>query len=55
MVGGEWIPGKNLPFDPIASQKARDAKIKVVCANGRDIENIEKILNGENFVGTVIG
>ena len=55
MVGTEWSPGKNLPFDPIASQKARDAKIKVVCANGRDIQNIENILAGENFVGTVIG
>ena len=55
MVGTEWTPGKNLPFDPIASQKAKDAKIKVVCANGRDIPNIESILNGKEFVGTVIG
>lgn len=55
MVGIEWTPGKNLPFDPIASQKARDAKIKVVCANGRDIQNIENILNDRDFVGTVIG
>jgi len=55
MVGTEWTPGKNLPFDPIASQKARNAKIKVVCANGRDIQNIENILAGKDFVGTVIG
>ena len=55
MVGTEWSPGKNLPFDPIASQKAREAKIKVVCANGRDIQNIENILMSKDFVGTVIG
>lgn len=55
MVGTEWQPGKNVPFDPIASQKAKKAGIKVVCANGRDIENIENILNGRSFVGTVIG
>lgn len=55
MVGTEWTPGKNLPFDPIASQKAQLAKIKVVCANGRDIQNIENILNVKDFVGTVIG
>ena len=55
MVGTEWSPGKNLPFDPIASQRARNAKIKVVCANGRDIQNIENILMGKDFVGTIIG
>lgn len=55
MVGTEWTAGKNLPFDPIASQRARDAKIKVVCANGKDIPNIENILQGKAFTGTIIG
>lgn len=55
MVGTEWIPGKNTPFDPIASQKARDLGLKVVCADGRQIENTMKILRGEEFFGTLIG
>jgi len=55
MVGTEWTPGKNVPFDPIASQKAKEAKIKVVCANGKDIANLENILEGKDFIGTVIG
>lgn len=55
MIGTEWIPGKNVPFDPIASQKAQKAKIKVICANGRDIENLKNILEGKSFIGTTIG
>ncbi len=55
MIGSEWQPGKNVPFDPIASKMAKKAGIKVVCANGKDIENIDNILNGRKFVGTVIG
>ena len=55
IVGTEWVPGKNTPFDPIASQKAQKAGIKVICAAGKDIENLENILNDKDFKGTVIG
>lgn len=55
MVGTEWIPGKNTPFDPIASGLAKDAELKVVCADGRNIENTIKILKGEEYIGTTIG
>nr|QQK87088.1 uridylate kinase [Treponema denticola] len=55
IVGTEWVPGKNTPFDPIASQRAQKAGIKVICAAGKGIENLENILNGKDFKGTVIG
>nr|QQK87131.1 uridylate kinase [Treponema denticola]QQK87230.1 uridylate kinase [Treponema denticola] len=55
IVGTEWVPGKNTPFDPIASQRAQKAGIKVICAAGKDIEDLENILNGKDFKGTVIG
>nr|QQK86801.1 uridylate kinase [Treponema denticola] len=55
IVGTGWVPGKNTPFDPIASQRAQKAGIKVICAAGKDIENLENILNGKDFKGTVIG
>lgn len=55
MVGDQWIPGKNVPFDPIASKLAQEAQIKVVCADGRNIENTIAILNGMPFEGTTIG
>lgn len=55
MVGDEWTPGANTPFDPIASKKAEELNLKVICAAGKNIENILKILNEENFIGTTIG
>lgn len=55
MVGDEWTPGKNCPFDPIASKKADECNMKVICASGKDIDNIRNILNDQNFIGTQIG
>jgi len=54
MVGTKWTPGANTPFDPIASQIARDNKMKVICSDGRNIQNTLNILNGQAFEGTLI-
>lgn len=55
MVGDEWTPGKNCPFDPIASKKAESNNMKVICAGGKNIENIKAILNDNEYIGTTIG
>lgn len=55
MVGDEWTPGKNCPFDPIASKKASELGMKVICAGGKNIPNIQAILNDEEYIGTTIG
>lgn len=55
MVGDEWTPGKNCPFDPIASKKASELGMKVICAGGKNIANIQAILNDEAYIGTTIG
>ena len=55
MVGDEWVPGKNCPFDPIASKKASENGMKVICAGGKNIPNIKAILNDEDYIGTTIG
>jgi len=54
-VGDEWVPGKNVPFDPIASRHAQKIGIKVICAAGKDLANLEHIIRGEDFTGTTIG
>lgn len=54
IVGDEWVPGKNVPFDPVASLHAEKAGLRVICAAGRDIDNLRNILDGKNFIGTVI-
>jgi uridylate kinase len=55
LVGDEWKPGKNVPFDPVASRRAAELGLKVICAAGRDLENLGKILKEEPFLGTTIG
>lgn len=54
MVGDEWTPGKNCPFDPIASKKAESMGLKVICAGGKNLDNIRAILEGKNYIGTTI-
>lgn len=55
MVGDSWTPGKSTPFDPIASARAEKMKMRVVCADGRNIPNTMDILYGRTFFGTLIG
>lgn len=54
IVGDEWTPGKNCPFDPIASKKAQELDLTVICASGKNIKNIEAILNDKNYIGSTI-
>lgn len=54
MVGDEWVPGKNVPFDPVASKHAAKISLKVICAAGKDLSNLENILTEKPFVGTTI-
>ncbi len=55
MVGDEWVPGKNAPFDPIASKRAQELGLSVICAAGRDLPNLAAILAGRPYLGTLIG
>ena len=55
LVGSVWIPGINVPFDPVAAREAAEARLRVVVAAGRNIENLKRILNGQSFEGSVIG
>ena len=54
MVGDDWQPGLNVPFDPVASQKAEALGLTVICADGHDVDNTRAILNGNPFIGTTI-
>jgi uridylate kinase len=55
IIGGEWVPGKKSPFDPIAARLAEESHIRVIVAQGRDFGNLEAILEGKSFTGTTIG
>jgi uridylate kinase len=54
IVGTEWKPGLNAPFDPIATTKAASLGLTVYMAAGSDLPNLGKILRNQPFFGTVI-
>ncbi len=54
IIGTKWVPGANLPFDPIAGKLAEKNEIKVIIANGKNLKNLENILENKKFVGSVI-
>ncbi len=55
MVGSTWVPGSNLPFDPIAAKRAAEIGLEVIAAAGRNLPNLVRILQHEPFEGTSIG
>jgi uridylate kinase len=54
LVGNKWIPGINAPFDPIATQLAKKIGLTVIITNGKNFNNLENILSGKSFKGTII-
>lgn len=54
LIGDKWIPGMNVPFDPIASRLAQEAGITVKILNGKNLDNLAKALDDQEFFGTTI-
>ncbi|MFA6553319.1 MAG: UMP kinase [Patescibacteria group bacterium] len=54
IVGTRWNPGANVPFDPVASKLAKRFRMKVCIVNGKKLDNIQRILQGRSFRGTII-
>lgn len=54
LVGDEWIPGLNAPFDPVASKRAEELGLTVVVMKGNNFKNLKNYLEGKEFIGTVI-
>lgn len=54
IVGKKWIPGANLPFDPIASILAKKNKMKVLFVKGDNVKEVKKAIEGKKIKGTII-
>lgn len=54
IIGENFKPGMNAPFDPMAAKLARKLKLKVVIMKGTDLGNLKKFLDGKEFEGTEI-
>ncbi len=54
LTGDRWVPGLNMPFDPVASKLASELGVTVKILNGKDLDNLARALDGKSFVGTTI-
>ena len=54
LAPNEWSPGLSAPFDPIASMEAKKENMEVAIINGNKLEEVEKYLKGETFIGSLI-
>lgn len=54
IVGDVWEPGKNVPFDPIASKTAASLRLTVQIVNGNALAQVKKAIQGNTSVGTYI-
>lgn len=54
LIGSKWIPGLSAPIDPIAASLAKQLKLTVITTKGDDFRNLQRIIDGESFKGTVI-
>lgn len=55
MIGDWWNPKRQVPFDPFASKLAEDQGLKVYFVEGKNLDNLQRALNNQDFVGTIIG
>ena len=54
IVGDEWTPGMNAPFDPVAARHSEELGLKAVILKGTNFENLQNYLDGKDFVGTIV-
>ena len=54
MVGDKWTPRLSAPIDPIAARLSDEIALTVITLDGKNLDNLEKAIDGQEFVGTRI-
>ncbi len=54
IVGDTWIPGANLPFDPVAAKTGQKLGLTVKFAKGTDLPCLKDVLDGKVYQGSLI-
>jgi len=53
IVGNKWIPGLNVPFDPVAAKLAQKLKLRLVLI-GNNLKNFDNFLKNKKFKGSIV-
>lgn len=54
IVGDIWTPGMRAPVDPVAAKLSEEQGIEAIVVLGTDIDNLGKVIRGEEFKGSII-
>src|SRR3989338_2949631 len=54
IIGDTWEPGKNIPFDPVASREAQKLGLTVSFVYGNNLKEVQKAVQGKPFQGTIV-
>jgi len=54
LVPRKWKPGLHSPVDPVAAEFSAKHGLRAVVLNGKDLKNLEALLNNKKFKGTII-
>ena len=54
IVGDKWIPGANVPFDPVACKEGEKMHLRVLFAKGTDLHEVKNAIEGKTITGTII-
>ena len=54
LIPTEWSPGLSSPVDPVAARLAQKENLKIIVAEGKNLDNFQQILSGNKFKGTII-
>lgn len=55
LIPKKWMPGLSSPVDPVATRLAKKIGVSAKIVRGTDLPNFQNAIEGENFVGTLIG
>jgi uridylate kinase len=55
LIPAKWKPGLHVPVDPVGAALGAREDVKAIIIDGRNMKNFGALLNGEEFVGTIIG
>lgn len=54
LIPRKWKPGLHSPVDPVAAEFSARHGLRAVILNGKDLKNLEALLNNKPFRGTII-
>lgn len=54
IIPHKWEPGVSVPIDPVCVKFSKAQKLAAIVVDGRNINNMEYLLQGEEFEGTIV-